>query len=202
VRRDFLASIGVATRAEIDDPVSVFCYPGSPLLSLMSSGEKSWPSHRSPLWLIPEATAASFPELATLPSERYRLIPFLSQDDYDRLLLSCELNFVRGEDSFVRAQLAGRPFVWQAYRQAEAAHLQKLDAFLGRYLTDANPPMAATVYAMFGAWNGCGPVDEDVWPPWWRESLAISDHNQRWLHRLESSESLGEKLVNFCESRL
>ena len=45
-----------------------------------------------------------------------RALPLLTQADYDRLLWSCDLNFVRGEDSFVRAQWAGAPFVWQVYR--------------------------------------------------------------------------------------
>ena len=60
-------------------------------------------------------------------------IPFVAQDAYDRLLWACDLNFVRGEDSFVRAQWAARPFVWHIYPQAEDAHLRKLDAFLDRY---------------------------------------------------------------------
>ena len=58
---------------------------------------------------------------------------FLPQDDFDRLLWRCDINFVRGEDSFVRAQWAGKPFVWQIYPQAEQAHLEKLEAFLARY---------------------------------------------------------------------
>lgn len=36
-------------------------------------------------------------------------LPFVRQEDYDHLLWSCDFNAVRGEDSFVRAQWAGRP---------------------------------------------------------------------------------------------
>ena len=42
------------------------------------------------------------------------VLPMLDQDAYDRLLWACDLNFVRGEDSFTRAQFAARPLVWQA----------------------------------------------------------------------------------------
>ena len=56
-----------------------------------------------------------------------------AQPDYDHLLWSCDLNFVRGEDSFVRAQWAGRPFVWQVYPQHDGAHAAKLEAFLDRF---------------------------------------------------------------------
>jgi uncharacterized repeat protein (TIGR03837 family) len=45
-----------------------------------------------------------------------RLLPFLEQPAYDELLWLCDLNFVRGEDSFVRAQWAARPLVWHIYR--------------------------------------------------------------------------------------
>lgn len=57
-------------------------------------------------------------------------LPLLSQHDFDHLLWSCDLNFVRGEDSLVRALWAGRAFVWQAYPQHDGAHHAKLAAFL------------------------------------------------------------------------
>ncbi|MFP3562266.1 elongation factor P maturation arginine rhamnosyltransferase EarP, partial [Paraburkholderia sp. SIMBA_049] len=52
------------------------------------------------------------------------------QADFDRLLWVADVNFVRGEDSFVRAQWARKPFVWHIYPQADDAHLPKLDAAL------------------------------------------------------------------------
>jgi uncharacterized repeat protein (TIGR03837 family) len=55
---------------------------------------------------------------------------WMPQTQYDALLASCELNFVRGEDSLVRALLAGHAFVWQIYPQADGAHGVKLEAFL------------------------------------------------------------------------
>lgn len=57
-------------------------------------------------------------------------LPLLSQHDFDHLLWSCDLNFVRGEDSLVRALWAGRAFVWQLYPQHDGAHHAKLAAFL------------------------------------------------------------------------
>ena len=56
-------------------------------------------------------------------------IPFLPQTTYDELLWACDINFVRGEDSFVRAQWAGKPFVWNTYPQENDTHLEKLEAF-------------------------------------------------------------------------
>ncbi len=57
-------------------------------------------------------------------------LPLLTQPDFDHLLWSCDLNFVRGEDSLVRALWAGKPFIWHIYPQDDEAHRAKLEAFL------------------------------------------------------------------------
>ena len=57
-------------------------------------------------------------------------LPLLTQSDFDHLLWACDLNFVRGEDSVVRALWAGKPLVWQIYPQDDGVHLAKLDVFL------------------------------------------------------------------------
>jgi uncharacterized repeat protein (TIGR03837 family) len=57
-------------------------------------------------------------------------LSLMPQTQYDALLHRCDLNFVRGEDSLVRALWAGKPFVWQIYPQGDGAHAAKLDAFL------------------------------------------------------------------------
>lgn len=79
---------------------------------------------------------------------RIAYLPALTQFDYDHLLWACDLNFVRGEDSLVRALWAGKPLVWQIYPQQDAAHVQKLDAFL-----DAMGA-SASLRAFHHAWNG------------------------------------------------
>jgi len=59
----------------------------------------------------------------------------VTQDEFDIALQACDLNFVRGEDSFVRAHWAAAsrwqvPFVWQPYRQDDNAHADKLNGWL------------------------------------------------------------------------
>ena len=87
---------------------------------------------------------------------RALVLPALTQRDYDHLLWACDLNFVRGEDSFARAQWAGVPFVWQAYPQTDGADGVKLDAFLACFLRGAKPELAGTVGSLWRAWNGHG----------------------------------------------
>ncbi|TDT68027.1 putative repeat protein (TIGR03837 family) [Hypnocyclicus thermotrophus] len=55
---------------------------------------------------------------------------YLSQEDFDKVLYFSDYNLVRGEESFVRAILAGKPFLWHAYCQEELEHLNKISGFL------------------------------------------------------------------------
>jgi hypothetical protein len=84
------------------------------------------------------------------PNVRVEWLPLLPQTGYDALLASADLNFVRGEDSFVRALWAGRPFVWNVYPQDDGAHLAKLDAFLDWLQA---PP---SLRAFHQGWNQAG----------------------------------------------
>ena len=74
-------------------------------------------------------------------------LPLFSQQDFDHLLWACDVNFVRGEDSLVRALWAGQPFVWQLYPQPDSAHLDKLQAFLDWLQAPAS------LRAFHAAWN-------------------------------------------------
>ena len=82
-------------------------------------------------------------------------LPQLTQTDFDHLLWSCDINFVRGEDSVIRALWAGQPFVWQIYPQDDGAHSAKLEAFLD--MLDA----PASLRAFHRQWNA-GQTTEDV----------------------------------------
>jgi uncharacterized repeat protein (TIGR03837 family) len=141
--------------------VSIFCYPGAPLrkwLENLSSLNEEIDvlltyGHAEQLNLYGEHPIE-------LPSNLQLLsIPFVSQDEYDWVLSQCDFNIVRGEDSFVRAQLAGKPFIWHIYPQEDRAHEVKLAAFLDLYLEDANQELrlatiAAMTWAMPSEWFG------------------------------------------------
>ena len=79
-------------------------------------------------------------------------LPLLAQADFDHLFWACDLNFVRGEDSVVRALWAGKPLVWQIYPQDDGVHLAKLDAFLD--MLDAPPSLRAFHHR----WNADTPL--------------------------------------------
>ncbi len=94
---------------------------------------------------------------------RLEFLPPVSQPDFDRLLWSCDLNLVRGEDSALRALWAGRPFLWQLYRQDDGAQQAKLDAFLQLYLHGTAPELAGQLGGAFRHWNDRSTAPFD-WP--------------------------------------
>ena len=101
----------------------------APLIALVAAG-RSQPCFLA-AW---EAAGRLFPAVA---------LPFLAQEDWDEVLLACDFAIVRGEESWARAALSGRPFLWQAYPQASTQHLVKVRAFLDRI----RPHFAAAAFA-------------------------------------------------------
>jgi len=191
--------------------LSLFCYPNPALPALLDA----WSAGDAMLCRVPEgvATAAMAAWLGRPPpppggsTTRGRLTietaPFGTQDDYDRLLWDCDLNFVRGEDSFVRAQWAARPLAWHAYPQSGDAHLVKLDAFLDRYAAGLAPDAAATLRAFFHAWNrGDGPAAAAAWPALQAAQATLRDHAERWSAAVGALPDLAGNLLDFGRNRL
>ncbi|OZI54433.1 elongation factor P maturation arginine rhamnosyltransferase EarP [Bordetella genomosp. 4] len=134
--------------------VSLFCYPEAPVAALVKALTDDT---RPTLLLVPEGVAPSLEQtLAAGAHVRIARVPFVPQPDFDRLLWCADLNFVRGEDSLVRAAWAARPLVWQIYPQDENVHLEKLEAWLTRY------PAPAEAQAAIRAWNAPLPDDGGV----------------------------------------
>jgi uncharacterized repeat protein (TIGR03837 family) len=173
--------------------ISVFCYPGAPLKRWLEDLGKLGENidvllahgHAEQLNLYGEQPI-SLPKNLQLLS-----MPFVSQDDYDWLLSQCDFNIVRGEDSFVRAQLAGKPFIWHIYPQEDRVHEMKLAAFLDLYLEDASQELRlATIAAMTWAM-----------PSKWFNSLgAWNTHAKHWHTRLlekQADGGLPARLIRF-----
>jgi uncharacterized repeat protein (TIGR03837 family) len=128
-------------------------------------------------------------------------LPWLAQDDFDRLLWSSHLNLVRGEDSLVRAIWAGAPFLWQLYVQDDGAHLAKLDAFLDRYLRPADAAAAAAVRSAFRRWNGEPAASLAALDAGAPLGAAWSAHALAWRDALASKADLATRLLAFVEGK-
>ena len=125
------------------------------------------------------------------------LLPFVPQHDYDALLWLCDLNFVRGEDSFVRAQWAEKPLVWHIYPQADAAHRVKLDAWLSRYLAALPSPANAATKNFWHAWNGDGEI-ASAWHTFRSALPSLQNMARPWAQKIATGGDLAGKLLQFA----
>lgn len=130
-----------------------------------------------------------------------RIVPFVEQSRYDQLLWLCDLNFVRGEDSFVRAQWAARPMVWHIYPQQEDAHLVKLDAFLDLYCAGLPAAITLIVRKFWQAWN-TGQLTSGQWRELSDTLPTLREHAAGWAKQLADQEDLSSALVRFCRTKL
>jgi uncharacterized repeat protein (TIGR03837 family) len=165
--------------------VSLFCYPQAPIAELLT--------HLTDAPTLVLAMAHVGIPAFSHPHVRIQRLPYLSQVDYDQLLQCCDLNIVRGEDSFVRAQWAAKPFIWHIYPQSDGAHLHKLQAFLARYLQGMPTQAAHQISALWRHWN-CSAPHHTALPqqaPW-------TQHCQQWQTHLQMQPDLVDSLIGFA----
>ncbi len=160
--------------------------------------------------LVPEGPAAEqitqyFADSAPQTGRHYlrgnlqvRILPFVEQQQYDRLLWACDVNFVRGEDSFVRAQWAAHPFIWQIYPQRDAVHEQKLHAFLERYTEGLDAMTSRAVQNLWQAINGDAGIEiGQAWTEFSTTQVKLKQHGRHWANQLAEN-NLALNLLDFC----
>jgi uncharacterized repeat protein (TIGR03837 family) len=146
----------------------------------------------------PSAAVAAATQALGMPSSgtgqlHISPLPYFSQTEFDALLWACDLNFVRGEDSLVRALWAGQPWVWHIYPQDDLAHHDKLHAF-----EDALQ-MPSDLRQFHAVWNGlqAGPLPAlsrtaiDDWRKW----------SQQVMGRLQTQTDLTSQLLSFVAQK-
>jgi uncharacterized repeat protein (TIGR03837 family) len=196
-RADWLKKQGIFWRGE--RLVSLFCYEPKALgelLAQLANGPmpvKLLVTHGRARQAV-EAWFAGRMGRASTPMIRGQLsfvyLPALSQFEYDELLWSCDLNCVRGEDSLVRACLAGKPFVWHIYPQDDNAHHAKLAAFLDMM---AAPSALRRFHAI---WNGIdvnAALPELDLPAWRAAAMALRE-------KLLAQPDLTNQLIDFVKT--
>jgi uncharacterized repeat protein (TIGR03837 family) len=211
-RASMLQGLGVAKAPAYALVVTLFCYPSLALPGLLDA----WVEGDAPVvCLVPDGVATAALDAWTggnVPHPGQSIthgpltvtaIPFVEQDAYDRLLWKSDLNFVRGEDSFVRAQWAARPFVWHIYPQADDAHRVKLDEFLARYRVGLDTATFDAIEAFWHAWTeGNGARVASAWPAYRASLPEQAAHARAWADRLAAHPDLASALVQFASDRL
>ena len=118
-------------------------------------------------------------------------LPFFTYNKYEELLALCDFNLVRGEDSFVRALLLGKPFLWHIYPQDENTHIEKLESFLEKYCSN-NKELKQT----FINYN----INKDDFSYFFKNFKEIEKYNKNYANYLIKNCDLMEKLINFIEN--
>ncbi|WP_294737319.1 elongation factor P maturation arginine rhamnosyltransferase EarP [uncultured Pseudomonas sp.] len=203
-RQQFLQALGVfpTTGARI---MSLFAYENAGLASwldvLAADG-------RTTHLLVPEGrilgdvqrwlgvASLSVGEVHQRDALTVQVLPFVRQEQYDRLLWCCDFNAVRGEDSFVRAQWAGRPLLWHIYRQDEDIHLDKLDAFLELYTEGLSPAAKVALVTLWQAWNADGDVAHS-WKMLLEHWPEVTANAEKWALEQGLRTDLATALVQF-----
>jgi uncharacterized repeat protein (TIGR03837 family) len=137
-------------------------------------------------------------------NDKIQIVPFVAQPDFDQLLAAHDFLIVRGEDSFVRAQYAGRPFIWQIYPQEEAAHLVKLNAFLDLYC-DGMSPALATCVCELSAWLSGADLPDTPQQYWQNAGFYLTEwqhHALRWQRHLLKQPDMATNLMAFYQKSL
>ncbi len=186
----WLGSMGIVAQPG-ERIVSLFCYAQRALPALLERLAAQPTLLLCAAGAATEQVTALFGPALRRGSLRAVAMPWLAQPEYDHLLWASDLNFVRGEDSFVRAQWAGAPFVWQAYPQDDGVHHEKIDAFLACHLHAMPATLASGVRALWAAWNG----DASSLPADWPDAEAWARECVAWRAGLLAQADLASQLI-------
>lgn len=205
----WLSEIGLPEPLENSFKVSIFAYENKALGSLFDS----WAQSEQPIevYLPQGRLLSSAQDYFNQPLKagdsiqqgqmRLHILPFLPQSQYDHLLWLCDLNFVRGEESLVRAQWAGKPFVWHIYPTEDDAHWTKLNAFFDIYSQSLNPAAKQALISFNQSWNQ-QQLDHQAWYLLMQQWPSLSKHAENWVNHLESLGELTSNLVKFAKSKV
>jgi uncharacterized repeat protein (TIGR03837 family) len=204
LQQRFWQSFGLEAPAESTLKISLFAYENAALDGLFDAWSNSG---QAVLCLVPEGrilpnVGRYFDDAAPCAGKAYthgklqvRVLPFVEQERYDELLWSCDVNFVRGEDSFVRAQWAGKPFIWQIYPQDDAVHLIKLDAFLTIYCKQIGDSARQAVRDLWNSWN-MGSGAGQAWLAFLSVRGGLERHTLNWAGHMAEN-NLALNLLDF-----
>ena len=195
-------------KAKVDDaPFKVFLFGyDQPLIAdWMDAVAKSHPTDLSVAPCPTLTQITQWQQLhVTATNPAVYTVPFVNQHAFDYLINDFDWLFVRGEDSFVRAQWAAKPLVWQIYPQEDGVHLVKLKAFYDRYLdqgvlTDLE---RSTFWRFVLGWNADTSEAPDVSPAeLWPELLsiypALLENARVWRNKLLHQADLVTQLRDF-----
>ncbi|MEO6699349.1 MAG: elongation factor P maturation arginine rhamnosyltransferase EarP, partial [Paraperlucidibaca sp.] len=213
---------GLALSSADTPRLSLFCYETASVSALLTALH----DHQAELMICAGKALATVNALLPTPlaigesrshgaSTLYAL-PMLAHADYDQLLAACDLNIIRGEDSFVRAQWAAKPMLWHIYPQDQLAHETKLAAWLDRVAPPDNHEVISSTTnftheqqaAAQQAWLAAqwAWVRNELSPEHVQALLAelkpLREMMQRWREQLIEHSDLATQLMRFYANQV
>lgn len=136
--------------------------------------------------------------------------PFVDQNSYTAWLAAGDFHVVRGEESWVQAVLAGRPFLWHAYLQPEGHQRVKVAAFLEVWRPWFEPEgrrgaeVFEEVSRQYQAFNERLVNSEDEAPReryrvFWENSALLRRVGEAWAAELRKNAKLSRRMLEFLE---
>lgn len=198
LRKEFLGKLNLNPSVFT---VFTFCYPSAPLEQFYEALEED---RREINLLLPKGKSteilSEIHAKKKCPHIHLGISEMVPQEHFDSFLWASDSLIVRGEDSFVRAQLSAKPFIWNIYPQTEETHIKKLEAFENRlkpYLQELFPLWAEINLA----WNKNPESLKDLWPKWRDQNNELTQKAHEWRKNLISLGSLTDNLWNFFETK-
>ncbi len=188
--------------------ISLFCYPDAPVHNLFTALQAN---KNKVIVYVP--VSGILPKIADFFGQQsieigqqltsnnltVQVLPFLPQQSYDQLLRDCDLNFVRGEDSWIRAIWAAKPFIWLPYFQEENTHIVKLNAFLNRFYAQYEQKQVVCEAHRYWVAGHASPADFiAIWQQYLNQLKSLQVHTQLQAVNLAKQPDLASQLVDFC----
>ncbi|WP_319371894.1 elongation factor P maturation arginine rhamnosyltransferase EarP [uncultured Ilyobacter sp.] len=131
---------------------------------------------------------------------------YVEQDIYDKILYNSDFNLVRGEESFSRSIVSGKPFLWHSYCQEEKEHLNKVAGFLsflkGKIPEDIYEKYSEITYNYNSRTENHYNLEEENFVGFFtdfeRESVAF----ERVSNYVRRNGNLASKLLHFLREKL
>ena len=212
VQNRYWKSLGVPAKVPEEVRISLFSYENPSISELLKVWERGNNVVRC---MVPEGRIlpqiAAYFGLESLQAGdvlsrgnlHEHILSFVEQDAYDLLLWACDVNFVRGEDSCVRAQWAGKPFIWHIYPQHDGVHMKKLQALLDCYSKALEVEQMKTLQNLWMLWNqGDSSIEAsqgnigEVWNNFMSNWSMFATHGQAWAQSLVNN-NLALNLLDF-----
>ena len=201
---DFWHSLNCTQALNAEYRLSLFAYENKAVAALLTALSQQ---QHTCFVAIPEGriltnvntwakTTLNVGDKLTIGAVTIAVLPFLSPVQYDQLLWACDINMVRGEDSFIRAHWAGKPLLWHIYPQEENAHLDKLEAWLDVSAKFINPAWQHLQRAWVSENS-----NEALWATLLPQLTHAKAQHTLFSEFLGQQDTLCHKLVAFCAKK-